>query len=459
MSLENEGIRQSWNDHFRSLVSFKKQHGHCLVPFRYMKNTALGCWVAKQRSQALAIAPERRKRLDQLGFCWETNTERFERLWLVHFRRLKAYRLAHGDFKVAKSHDPVLAKWVAKQRSLYNKQQLLPHRCAHLKAIKFDWGRTLLYGRDNSDRDANWMRYYARLEKFQRVHKHTLVPITYKENNKKSLGTWVSRQRLAFSKGELTADRKELLDDIGFVYRVNQSAACIRSKGRKWDRRYMELIRYVECHGHVPVPSDQYDLCRWLNTQKILSQEKRLHPCRESKLANVIGLNWAASMDASTLTHKVSLGKNSSRSRVGKSNDVASPFKAQTSDATKRQRDLMCEGLDGKITKRRTPNVLFQMVHPFGTRVRKHFPDYGWFFGHVIGFDAELGYYSVRYEDEDKEEYNRQELEEILVGNGCMFDVELSKRTKRGAAEGSSNAIYDLVSDDDEEFEWDGSLE
>ena len=43
--------RADWNDRYEQLLEFKKENGHCIVPQHYVRNRALGKWVAKQREQ------------------------------------------------------------------------------------------------------------------------------------------------------------------------------------------------------------------------------------------------------------------------------------------------------------------------------------------------------------------------------------------------------------------------
>lgn len=68
-----------WQERFKDLLEFKKQHGHCKVPTRYHKDKSLGSWVKCQRTQyrkykrneSCNINKERILQLDSLGFAWE----------------------------------------------------------------------------------------------------------------------------------------------------------------------------------------------------------------------------------------------------------------------------------------------------------------------------------------------------------------------------------------------------
>ena len=62
---------QLWEQNFAALLKFKRREGHCCVPTYYRKgNLKLGWWVATQRRNRKEMSPERRARLNMLGFVW-----------------------------------------------------------------------------------------------------------------------------------------------------------------------------------------------------------------------------------------------------------------------------------------------------------------------------------------------------------------------------------------------------
>ena len=42
-------VEEAWQNHYKSLISYKEKHGHCRVPKTYGKNQALSSWVFRQR--------------------------------------------------------------------------------------------------------------------------------------------------------------------------------------------------------------------------------------------------------------------------------------------------------------------------------------------------------------------------------------------------------------------------
>jgi len=64
-------IEQVWEDQFKELVAYKREHGDCLVPSTW-KNKQLGTWVGTQRKNKKRgqLDADKIKRLDKLGFVW-----------------------------------------------------------------------------------------------------------------------------------------------------------------------------------------------------------------------------------------------------------------------------------------------------------------------------------------------------------------------------------------------------
>jgi hypothetical protein len=69
-----------WNDRLLQLLEYNKQHGHMLVPQRYVPNPQLGQWVQKQRRMRKMnqLQQERIAKLDEVGFVWEVGKKRSE---------------------------------------------------------------------------------------------------------------------------------------------------------------------------------------------------------------------------------------------------------------------------------------------------------------------------------------------------------------------------------------------
>jgi Helicase associated domain len=129
-----------------------------------------------------------------------------------------------------------LGQWVAVQR--YRKDLLSAERERRLDAIGFIWDW----------REYFWEQNFAALLKFKRRKGHCCVPITYKEDDLK-LGWWVVTQRR--NRKEMSAERRALLNKIGFVWKAERGpvpyrlrpfkGGAQRGKSKEARQRQLEL--------------------------------------------------------------------------------------------------------------------------------------------------------------------------------------------------------------------------
>jgi hypothetical protein len=114
--------------------------------------------------------------------------------------------------------NPKLGRWVYTQRTRYTQYALSPDRVAKLDDLGFVWK---IFAR------SNWHDCYQQLVDFKQAYGHCRVPRQYDENRK--LGSWVQTQRteMKYRKmgrpSRMTEDRIELLNDLRFEWKVNQT--------------------------------------------------------------------------------------------------------------------------------------------------------------------------------------------------------------------------------------------
>ena len=129
----------TWLNWFGLLEAFRAEHGHVRVPrgFKSLDGYRLGIWVSDQRKRADRLGPERRERLDALGFVWDQRSE----AWQESYAHLEAFRAEHGHVRVPqrfKSLDGYrLGIWVSDQRQ--RADRLGPERRERLDALGFVW--------------------------------------------------------------------------------------------------------------------------------------------------------------------------------------------------------------------------------------------------------------------------------------------------------------------------------
>lgn len=205
--MENETDSKLWEQRHSELTTWQSNHGNCNVPKAEGK---LGRWVVRQRElhKKGKLEPERKKKLDKLGFVWNTN----EAAWEHRYALLIKYAQVNGHCCVPIS-DATLGMWVAKMRANRRRDKLSAHRIDKLNAINFVWNTA----------EADWMDKYNRLLEFRRINGHSCVPF-----NEGELGWWVNTQRQNKRKGKLIPNRETLLNQAVFVWNPQEFLAARR---------------------------------------------------------------------------------------------------------------------------------------------------------------------------------------------------------------------------------------
>ncbi len=63
--------KNAWDEFFAALIRFKAREGHCRVPKYFVDGPLkLRQWASSQRATKDTMPPERRQRLDEIGFVW-----------------------------------------------------------------------------------------------------------------------------------------------------------------------------------------------------------------------------------------------------------------------------------------------------------------------------------------------------------------------------------------------------
>ena len=247
------------------LIRYKELHGDCHVPagaskFALAERQKLGvsdelaAWVGNQRRRYQALMSRKADRipeadliriltLESIGFMW---SER-EAQWQRSFNRLEAYRAKYGTVQVDQEKDPQLWMWTDQQRKAYRREQLSETRTDLLDELGFIFDL----------QEAAWRQFYEKLCAFAEKHGHANAPTHGGEDE--SLGFWVNRQRGHYHNNELSGERIQALEAIGFSWNVHEE---------KWDQFYQELEAFHAKHGHTRVPVSSGRLWQWVDRQR-----------------------------------------------------------------------------------------------------------------------------------------------------------------------------------------------
>lgn len=350
-------LGSSWDEYFGLLIKYRRREGDCLVPAKHIEgNVRLGSWVDKQRQKCTGLSPERRKRLDSIGFVWDVRNGDWENAYLL----LERYVKKHGS--AAPPSEYVidgfrLGRWVVSQRLRGRRGTLSPSQSTRLNAIGFIWNvddenwdrhfsalkrfasekghcrvpqrstfnglklgqwvrvqREKLKDDRSSDRHKQlstigfswdpfseaWEDGYCHLTAFVKEHGHSIVPHGHRRGDF-NLFSWVDKQRQSYTKGDLSADREKRLRDLGFVF---------NKRSHQWDTAFSALVRFKKRTGHTEVPykhtESNVDLGSWVQKQRAdmarMPQERR-------EALDRLGFEWNSRRDARWEEHFSALEK------------------------------------------------------------------------------------------------------------------------------------------------------
>ncbi|OEU09131.1 hypothetical protein FRACYDRAFT_195772 [Fragilariopsis cylindrus CCMP1102] len=200
-------------------------------------------------------------------------------IWHEMYQRLAAYKKQHYDStSVPQGYkaDPKLAIWVTTQRTLYRKNEISEERINYLDSISFVWKTLEIFP---------WDEMFQRLVTYKKKFKSTLVPQKYPY-----LGRWVSTQRAYYNKKELSVERINLLESIGFVW---------NPLDEQWMVMYQKLVTYKKQHRSTKVPwnyTDDPKLGIWVMRQRQVynSTNSSILTKKRQELLSSIDFTWSA---------------------------------------------------------------------------------------------------------------------------------------------------------------------
>lgn len=210
MDFEWDPLTADWEEGFGNLLMFKKKEGDCKVHTRYVQNGyKLGNWVKTQRVAKETMLPDRKLRLDEIGFEWDPlNSD-----WEEGFSKLQQFKEKYGHCIVQKNHksgDLNLGAWIGSQRRAKASGSLSTEKLRRLNYIGFVW----------SVREAAWEEGFIKLSKFKEINGNCLVPNGCQVDGY-NIRNWVNRQR---ADPNMHAVRRQRLDEIGFVWDARSNA-------------------------------------------------------------------------------------------------------------------------------------------------------------------------------------------------------------------------------------------
>jgi superfamily II DNA or RNA helicase len=206
--------------------------------------------------------------LERLGSSWDDFYGK-----LQNFRE----RFGHCHVSIPCSEDPQLGTWVGNQRATRKRGDLRSDRVTLLDQLGFVWDA----------RDAYWETMFAELQ----CYRERCGPCNVSHRENRELATWVATQRQARTKGELSEERTERLNAVGFSW---------APLSETWETMFNALLEYRQRYGDCDVPAkwpENEDLGAWVGRQRTSKKSGQMSADRVRRLEGV-GLVWEPHWDA-----------------------------------------------------------------------------------------------------------------------------------------------------------------
>ena len=196
--------------------------------------------------------------------------------WDTWVELVKTFQEREGHCNIRKDHLELgcpLGTWVVEQRAA--RKRLTKEQATKLSTLGFFW-------KDPKTKAQAWSVLFEKLKKFKERFGHASV--VYKWDEDPKLANWVTRQRTLFSHNKLSRERQQKLEDLGFVWRIQDD----------WLVMYDKVKEYKEKYGHCNVPQNWVEnpkFGRWVSRQREAFKDGSLKKDRKEKL-DKIGFEW-----------------------------------------------------------------------------------------------------------------------------------------------------------------------
>jgi len=152
--------------------------------------------------------------------------------WEYQFLELVRFKEEYGHCDVPRKHP--LGSWVSNQRQRRRVSKLSKDRTDRLNGIGFNW---IIRTRDIFD------DYVEQLFEYRKLYGHMNVP--QQDKKYKKLGRWVNDQRTRKTRGVLSEEYENQLNEIGFVW---------NTLDERWNQRFNELKEFHDKFGYFDIP-------------------------------------------------------------------------------------------------------------------------------------------------------------------------------------------------------------
>ena len=207
---------RQWEYGYQQAVAHHKEFGTLDVAAGYVNKNGfpLGEWLrnhtglnTKTGRTSIKVTPERRAKLDNLGFKWTV-----EDSWQKRIAACEEYLKGHGDLDVPANYvtDGIwLGKWLYECRRAYRGEtegkRLTKEQMRQLEELGMDW-------RTASERA--WAERYETAARLFKTGSDTNAGQGGKTEERAKISQWIARQRTLHIQGKLTREQIEMLNTL-----------------------------------------------------------------------------------------------------------------------------------------------------------------------------------------------------------------------------------------------------
>jgi hypothetical protein len=321
----DSSLRESKFDaRFGELMSFKKIHGHCLVPASYAANQKLSNWVQTQKRQYKLMKGGRKSQMTYVssylvsllcclvsfvsltslcflffdreekcemlrdaGFEFEVSKERksevmkkMDRSWDELFAELKLYKEKYGQINNIKQRKKkALREWCDEQRVQHARMKWgkdstsTEEQIQKLTNLGFEWTAADTPSKGWDDYFGDLLAYFLKNQTFD----------VSKEEDEE-LQQWAETQQAEYKKyvdgvpSLLTKSRIKKLDDVSFPWfpedsddsgaKSNPDTSKVPPKN-SWEEMFGQLLTFKINNKHFGVPKSMRELRKWTCQQRL----------------------------------------------------------------------------------------------------------------------------------------------------------------------------------------------
>ncbi len=270
-------IENKWEQSFNDYQKFKQDHDREPV-FKTAKGLErdLSVWAGDQRERYKAnkLSKNRIDKLNSIGFSWDYKKDQWDRLFKDYQKFKKKYN--REPFHTSKNDsENKIVVWVGTQKIQYNRNKLSQDRIDKLNSTGIIWDIL----------ETAWEQSFNDYHSFKKEHNRE--PSNKSKNNyEKNIGCWATRQRIEYNKNNLSQDRIDKLNFIGFTWDI---------KGDWWEQSFNAYVSFRKEHGREPLHTSknksEKDIALWVTRQRKSYKRNKLSQDRIERL-NSIGFTW-----------------------------------------------------------------------------------------------------------------------------------------------------------------------